>query len=159
MHSLVPELAATSVVRDISSTSTEKQVIPHSEVPEGSKPWHRPSCTQPMFQPTGLNEKRLITLSYSQCIPDTQHTKQAREDFRHKPNLLRASKMVAISSSALGVPWLVMEKIERLEAQVKYLSEMHGASSTPIPVAYHSPFTMEIRIATLSEVFTMPRIP
>lgn len=35
-----------------------------------------------------------------------------------------------------------MEKIERLEAQVKYLSEMHGASSTPIPVAYHSPLTI-----------------
>lgn len=65
MHSSVPELAAAFVVRHILSTPAEKQVILHLEVPEGSKPWHRPSCTRPMFQPTGLNEKRPITLSYS----------------------------------------------------------------------------------------------
>ena len=129
------------------------------EVPEASKPKHRPSGTRSKFQTVGSRDEHSTTSCNSRSSPGTRRAKHTHEDLREKLNAKRDSQMAATSSGTPSVPLELVEKMENLEAQVKLLSEKQNTTTAPTPMTYQSPFTMEIWTAALPEAFTMPQVP
>ena len=123
VRSWVPKVATSPVTQDVPPPRDEKQIIPRSEIPEGSRPKHGPSGTRSKFQAAGSREERSTASCYSRSSQDTKCKQKAHEDLRYKLNAKRASQTTSASSGAPGVPRVFLEKMEYLEAQVKLLSE------------------------------------
>lgn len=121
--SRVPKAATSLITQDVPPPRGEKQIIPRSEIPEGSRPKHRSSGTRSKFQTGGSREERSTASCYSRSNQGTKHKQKVHEDLQHKLNAKRASQTTAASSGAPGVPREFLEKMEYLEAQVKLLSE------------------------------------
>ena len=71
--SRVPEAATSPVTQDVPSPHGKKQIIPRSEIPEGSRPKHGPSGTCSKFQTGGSREERSIASCYSHRPQGTKH--------------------------------------------------------------------------------------
>lgn len=71
----------------------------------------------------GSRVERSIVSCNSRSNKGTKHAKRAREDLRDKLNAKSASHMAATSLGTPRVPLEFVEKIEHLEARVKFLSE------------------------------------
>ena len=144
---------------DAPPPQTSDQAMVKKEVPEASKPKHRPSGTRSKFQTVGSQDEHSTASCNSPSSQGTRRAKRTHEDLHEKLNAKRASQMAATSSGTPRVPLGLVEKIENLEAQVKLLSEKQNTTTTPTPMTYQSLFTMEIRTTALPETFTMPQVP
>ena len=119
VESQVPEAATSPVTQDVPPPPDEKQIIPRSEIPEGSKPKHGPLGTRSKFQTGGSREERSTASCYSRSSQGTKRKQKAHKDLRHKLNAKRASQIIVASSGAPGVPREFLEKMDYLKAQVK----------------------------------------
>ena len=149
VESQVPEAATSLVTQDVTPPHGEKQIIPRPEIPEGSRLKHGPSDTRTKFQAAGSREEHSTASCYSRSSQGTKRKQKVHEDLRHKLNAKKASQTTEATSGAPEVPREFLEKMESLEAEVKFLSEKQSPTNALMPAAYNSSFTMEIRIAIL----------
>ncbi|KAK9214314.1 hypothetical protein WN944_006302 [Citrus x changshan-huyou] len=156
--SRVPEADTSPVTQDVPPPCGEKQIIPRSEISEGSRPKHGPSGTRSKFQTGDSREEHSTASCYSRSSQGTKRKQKVHEDLRHKLNAKRASQTTAASSGVPGVPREFLKKngVPRSSSEVPFLKQ--NPTNTLAPTTYNSPFTMEIQIAVLPEAFTMPQI-
>ena len=96
--SRVPEAATSPVTQDVPPPRSEKQIIPTSEIPEGSRPKHGSSGTCSKFQTGGSREERSTASCYSRSSQGTKRKQKVHKDLGHKLNAKRASQTTAASS-------------------------------------------------------------
>ena len=104
VRSRVPEVATSSVTQDVLPPHDEKQIIPRSEIPEGSRPKHGPSGTHSKFQTGDSREECSTTSYYSRSSHGTKCKQKTHEDLRHKLNTKRASQKLRHHQVHLGHP-------------------------------------------------------